>query len=335
MNLDEAVKKACEEPTLLGALSYICVWDCDRAVRQALDHQRTGVSTAAEGSWDTCFKVSMKAVTDAWGSRGASGACGYLSTTSTTDGKDHDCELGLGMPCEACPIAVACAREANVQRQYDEANKLLVELAHRAARGRCEVHDEPLVLVWRREEPANMNGAPRTVCPDCLEERVEKLEAGIRAEVEAIPDGVTVREDGAGEDVLASLAVSVGKTRSRVAALEGLYAAAVERLQDLGETEVPLAPRAAEATEATEAAVFVGEVSKDARPRSWGWKLRLFRPDAPHSYATVLSGRLFEDEREAVEDAEKVAREAGATVRRVVKASCVGSAWMEPEKVGR
>ena len=105
-------------------------------------------------------------------------------------------------------------RVADLRKEYDRVNTLLVELARRAARGRCGVHDEPLVLVWRCEEPANTNRAPRPVCPDCLEERVEELEAGIRAEVAAIPGHVVVREEGGDEDVLASLAVSVGKLKA-------------------------------------------------------------------------------------------------------------------------
>lgn len=102
----------------------------------------------------------------------------------------------------------------DAEARADEANVLLTELSRRAARGRCEFHDEPLVLVWRCEVPANTNRTPRPVCPDCLEERIEQLEAGIRAEVAAIPGNVVVREEGGLEDVLASLAVSVGKLKA-------------------------------------------------------------------------------------------------------------------------
>ena len=55
MTLNEAVKRACKEPTLLEALTFICVWECARAVNQA-----------NIGSYDTCFKVSLKAVMDAY-----------------------------------------------------------------------------------------------------------------------------------------------------------------------------------------------------------------------------------------------------------------------------
>ena len=54
--ISEAVKKACEEPTLLDALSWICVWESERAIKQALNSQGT--------KWDTCFKHILKQVMD-------------------------------------------------------------------------------------------------------------------------------------------------------------------------------------------------------------------------------------------------------------------------------
>lgn len=54
MNITEATKKACEEPTLLEALTWICVWDSERVVKQA----------RANAQWGTCFKVCLKSVLD-------------------------------------------------------------------------------------------------------------------------------------------------------------------------------------------------------------------------------------------------------------------------------
>jgi hypothetical protein len=62
MNLTEAVERACQEPSLIDALSWICVWESERAIQQALEWQKTGVSTAAYGSWDTCFKPCIEEV---------------------------------------------------------------------------------------------------------------------------------------------------------------------------------------------------------------------------------------------------------------------------------
>jgi hypothetical protein len=59
MNIDEATKRACEEPTLLEALTYICLWECERAIHQARFNYGSGANGAG---WDTCFKVCIKNV---------------------------------------------------------------------------------------------------------------------------------------------------------------------------------------------------------------------------------------------------------------------------------
>lgn len=53
MNRQEAVKRACQEPSLSEALSWIAIWETDRAVRQAL---------ATGGLYETCFKVCFDEV---------------------------------------------------------------------------------------------------------------------------------------------------------------------------------------------------------------------------------------------------------------------------------
>ena len=55
--------------------------------------------------------------------------------------------------------------------------------------GVCEKHGETLVQIWRCEEPANMNGAPRSVCPECIEERAEKVERSL-AKINDIRDSI-------------------------------------------------------------------------------------------------------------------------------------------------
>jgi len=62
VNLESAVARACEEPTLLDALTWIAIWEAERAIQQALEQQRTGISTAAAGSWDTCFRTAFQRV---------------------------------------------------------------------------------------------------------------------------------------------------------------------------------------------------------------------------------------------------------------------------------
>lgn len=79
MNISQAVVRACEEPTLVEALSWIAVWESEHAIKQALLWKETGVSTASHGGgWDTCFKYCFTLVFQEWSnikgmSLGASG----------------------------------------------------------------------------------------------------------------------------------------------------------------------------------------------------------------------------------------------------------------------
>lgn len=59
MNITEATKRACQEPTLLDALSWICVWESERVVDQATN--RRG-SRANGAGWDTCFRLCLESV---------------------------------------------------------------------------------------------------------------------------------------------------------------------------------------------------------------------------------------------------------------------------------
>ena len=63
MNIDEAIEKACKEPTLQDALTWICIWGSERALKQALTNYGSGTDGAG---WDTCFKTCLKRVTDAY-----------------------------------------------------------------------------------------------------------------------------------------------------------------------------------------------------------------------------------------------------------------------------
>jgi len=58
MNITEAVEKACQQPTLLDALSWICVWESERVVKQA----KKELQDIDGKGWDTCFKVCLKSV---------------------------------------------------------------------------------------------------------------------------------------------------------------------------------------------------------------------------------------------------------------------------------
>lgn len=58
MNLKEAAETACKELTLLDALTWICVWESERAIKQA----KKGLRDAEGKGWDTFFKVCIKEV---------------------------------------------------------------------------------------------------------------------------------------------------------------------------------------------------------------------------------------------------------------------------------
>lgn len=67
MNIDQAVARACEEPTLLDALGWICVWESERAIQQAKEFFETGIRTGSHGGgWDTCFKFCLKLVMESY-----------------------------------------------------------------------------------------------------------------------------------------------------------------------------------------------------------------------------------------------------------------------------
>ncbi len=63
-NIIEATKRACEEPTLLDALTWICVWESLRVVKQARENPQ----------WETCFKVCLRSVLDNYPQKEAANA---------------------------------------------------------------------------------------------------------------------------------------------------------------------------------------------------------------------------------------------------------------------
>ena len=74
MTIYEAIKRACEKPMLLDALTWICLWESECVVRQALTNctydgitiRRTEAGKDQERGWDTCFKVCLGEVMEAW-----------------------------------------------------------------------------------------------------------------------------------------------------------------------------------------------------------------------------------------------------------------------------
>ncbi len=69
MNIQEAIEEACKKPTLVDALAWIAIWETERVVEQVREFDRTGISTAAQGRWDTCFKWCFDGVLKEFGGR--------------------------------------------------------------------------------------------------------------------------------------------------------------------------------------------------------------------------------------------------------------------------
>jgi len=56
MNIDEAVKRAMEEETLLDALTFGCIWESERIVKEARGNE----------TWHTCFKITLDQIMTEW-----------------------------------------------------------------------------------------------------------------------------------------------------------------------------------------------------------------------------------------------------------------------------
>lgn len=71
MDAAQAIDRACRESTLLDALSWIAVWESERAIRQAKRFFETGERTGHNptAGWDTCFGYLFGRVMKRWGAR--------------------------------------------------------------------------------------------------------------------------------------------------------------------------------------------------------------------------------------------------------------------------
>lgn len=58
--LEDLIERALMEPTIEEALAWICMWDTERAIQQALRNQGTGKG------WETCSLFFIRQVTKAW-----------------------------------------------------------------------------------------------------------------------------------------------------------------------------------------------------------------------------------------------------------------------------
>jgi hypothetical protein len=59
----DAIDLACREPTLIKALAFIALWECERVVSQAHKHlSKQTPDHLGEQGWDTFFEYLIKEV---------------------------------------------------------------------------------------------------------------------------------------------------------------------------------------------------------------------------------------------------------------------------------
>jgi len=64
---DIAVERACQEPTLVDALAWIALWECERVIPVAHVVLNGGPRVGGDGrGWDTCFHLLIDRVLKAW-----------------------------------------------------------------------------------------------------------------------------------------------------------------------------------------------------------------------------------------------------------------------------
>ena len=67
MNFTEAIDRACKEPTLVEALSWISLWECERVIPIAHEFKLGNKIAGPDGQgWDTCFKFLLQEVMEAY-----------------------------------------------------------------------------------------------------------------------------------------------------------------------------------------------------------------------------------------------------------------------------
>ena len=64
MNITEATAKACEQPTLIDALSWICVWETKRIIKRYKKNLNTAIIETNHGVWKACFNYCIENVMD-------------------------------------------------------------------------------------------------------------------------------------------------------------------------------------------------------------------------------------------------------------------------------
>ena len=62
MKLNELLKLACKEPTLIKALAFGCLWESERVVKQAHKNLTNNTPDIDGKMWDTCFEYVIEQI---------------------------------------------------------------------------------------------------------------------------------------------------------------------------------------------------------------------------------------------------------------------------------
>jgi hypothetical protein len=193
MNIDEAVAKACLEPTLLDALTWIAVWESERAIQQAKKFFETGERTGSNGAgWDTCFKVCFEKVMQTWKTPSPADADRHLEAlkeileSAKTTGEDMS-HLWL-----IERIGKALRAPGKIEERRNAAPEMEYLVGQRLAPGLVVAPEsiaEKLALVEKMNaDNAKMRG-------EYLKEK-QKLELQVRAVVDLVPHTVGAHTEG-------------------------------------------------------------------------------------------------------------------------------------------
>jgi hypothetical protein len=178
----EALQRALAQPTLELALSFICTWENERAVDQAINRPGTGSNGAR---WDTCFDHCVREVLKGWSARTPIGTEQLLALERRSNMTDDEA-IRYGRSVEslvlrrAAPSRAAADFAAAVDAEYPLPDSPHASVIQRATDNRS--------AMWRGINAARAILAPPTTttagapvdmvlhCPNCHLQHVDALD---------------------------------------------------------------------------------------------------------------------------------------------------------------
>lgn len=66
-NVTDVISRAMKEPSLQDALALVCLWECERVVKEAHEFLSGRKAPGPDDQgWDTCFKFFISETIKAW-----------------------------------------------------------------------------------------------------------------------------------------------------------------------------------------------------------------------------------------------------------------------------